>query len=68
MWNKNSNPDLKINTLDWKDISLEYGKSFLKIKVPPYCDILKMTSVPPLENPGKKIEKAQAFPRKTSLL
>ena len=62
MWSKKSNPDLEINTLDWKDISLEYGKSLLKIKVPPYCDTLKMGSVPALKNPREKIENALSNP------
>jgi nickel-dependent lactate racemase len=62
MWSKKSNPDLGINSLDWKDISLEYGKNLLKIKVPSYCDILKMGYVPPLENPREKIENALSNP------
>jgi nickel-dependent lactate racemase len=62
MWRRKSNPDLKINVLDWKDISLEYGKDLLKIKVPPYGDILKMTSVPALKNPREKIENALSKP------
>jgi len=62
MWSKKSSPDLKINSLDWKDISLEYGKSLLKIKVPPYCNILKMGYVPAWENPREKIENALSNP------
>ena len=62
MWSKKGNPDLKINTLDWEDINLEYGRDLLKIKVPPYCDILKMGYVPALENPREKIEKALSNP------
>ena len=62
MWSKKSNPDLEINTLDWKDISLEYGRNLLKIKVPPYCDTLKMGSVPALKNPREKIENALSNP------
>ncbi len=62
MWSKKSSPDLKINSLDWKDISLEYGKDLLQIKVPSYCDILKMGSVPALKNPREKIENALSNP------
>jgi len=62
MCSKKSSPDLEINTLDWKDISLEYGRDHLKIKVPPYCDILKMGYVPALENPREKIEDALSNP------
>lgn len=65
MWNRKSNLDCEINTLDWKDANLEHGRSFLKIKVPPYCDILKMGYVPTLENPGEKIEKALSNPIKS---
>jgi len=43
---------------NWKDISLEYGKNLLKIRVSPYCDILKMASILALENPREKIKNA----------
>lgn len=62
MWSKKNSPGLEINTLDWKVISLEYGKSFLKIKVPSYCDILKMGWVPAWENPREKIKNALSNP------
>ena len=62
MWSKKNNPDLEINSLDWKDISLEYGKDLLQIKVPSYCDILKMGSVPALKNPREKIENTLSDP------
>jgi len=34
-----------MNTSGWKNINLEYGKDFLEIRVPSWCDILKMGSV-----------------------
>jgi len=47
-----------MDTSNWKNVTLEYGKSLLKIKVPSYCDILKMSYVPALKDPKDKIENA----------
>ena len=51
-----------MNTSRWKQIQLEYGKDFLQIKVPPWCDILKMEYVAALENPEQQIENALSNP------
>jgi len=47
-----------MDTSNWKDINLGYGKRFLRIKVPPYCDILKMKYVPTLKDAREKVENA----------
>jgi len=62
MSSKESNSDLQMNTWGWKDVSLEDGRDFLQIRVPPYCDILKMKQVPALENPEQEIENALSRP------
>lgn len=54
--------NIKINTADWRTVKLEYGKGHLNIKVPPYCDILRMSYVPPVQSPGRKIEEALSNP------
>ena len=51
-----------MNTSDWKNINLKYGKDFLQIKVPPWCDILKMEYIPALKNPREQIENALSNP------
>jgi len=51
-----------MNTSGWKNINLEYGKDFLQIKVPPWCDILKMGYIPALKNPREQIENALSNP------
>lgn len=51
-----------MDTSNWKDINLGYGKRFLKIKVPPYCDILKMKYVPTLKDAREKVENALSNP------
>ena len=51
-----------MNTSGWKNINLKYGKDFLQIKVPPWCDILKMEYIPALKNPREQIENALSNP------
>ena len=51
-----------MDTSSWKQISLEYSESSLKVKVPPYCDVLHMDHVPALENPKREIENALSNP------
>jgi nickel-dependent lactate racemase len=62
MSSKKIDPHPQIGTLGWKDVRLEYGKDLLQIKVPPYCDILKMKGSPALENPRQEIENALSSP------
>jgi len=51
-----------MNTSGWKNINLEYGKDFLEIRVPSWCDILKMGYIPALKNPEEQIENALSNP------
>jgi nickel-dependent lactate racemase len=51
-------PIKKIDTRDWKKVSVEFGRNFLEIFVPPYCVELGMKDVPVLPDPQKAIEEA----------
>jgi len=51
-----------MNTSDWKNINLEYGKDILEIRVPSWCDILKMGYIPALKKPEEQIENALSNP------
>jgi nickel-dependent lactate racemase len=51
-------PIKKIDTRDWKKVSVEFGRNFLEIFVPPYCVELGMKDVPVLQDPQKAIEEA----------
>jgi len=51
-----------LNKSGWKNINLKYGKDFLQIKVPSWCDILKMGKYLSLENPEQQIENALSNP------
>lgn len=52
----------KMDISRWKQIELEYGEDFLRVKVPSWCDILKMGYIPGLENPEQQIENALSNP------
>jgi len=52
----------KMDTSKWKQIELEYGKDFLQVRIPSWCDILKMGYIPVLENPEEQIENALSNP------
>lgn len=62
MSSKKACSHLQMDTRGWKDVRLEHGMGFLQIKVPPYCDILKMRRSPALENPKQEIENALSRP------
>lgn len=47
---------------DWKDIEIEYGESYVNVKVPSYCEILKIKDAPILTDPEDKIEEALSNP------
>ena len=52
------NPEIRrtlkeMNTNDWKEIPVEYGREILAIRVPPNCDILTMKEIPVLPDPGR---------------
>ena len=52
----------KIDTKDWKKISVEFGQNVLEIAVPPNCVELSMKTVSPLTDPRAQIEKALSNP------
>ena len=52
----------KINTTDWKKISLEFGRNALEILVPPSCVELTMRHTQVLPDPQNAIEKALSNP------
>jgi len=52
----------KIDTKDWKKISVEFGQNVLEIGVPPNCVELSMKAVSPLTDPGAEIERALSNP------
>ncbi|MDD4363834.1 MAG: lactate racemase domain-containing protein [Atribacterota bacterium] len=45
-----------IDTSNWKKIDIEYFDDFLKVEVPPNCDILQLQPTSPLREPKKDIE------------
>jgi len=51
-----------MNIKDWKNIDVEYGEESFQVKVPPYCQILSMGKIVPLEDPESKIEEALSHP------
>ncbi len=48
----------KIDTKDWKKVSVEFGRNAVEISVPPSCVELTMKDVPILEDPQKAIEES----------
>jgi len=52
----------KIDTKDWKKISVEFGRNALEVLVPPNCVELSMKGVPVLSDPYEAIEKALLNP------
>jgi nickel-dependent lactate racemase len=48
----------KIDTKDWKRVSVEFGRDVLEVLVPPNCTELSMKEVPFLLDPKVAIEKA----------
>jgi hypothetical protein len=48
----------KIDTKDWKKVSVEFGRDVLEVLVPPDCVELSMKEVPPLSDPRAALEKA----------
>jgi nickel-dependent lactate racemase len=52
----------KIDTKDWKKISVEFGRNILEILVPPNCVELGMKEVPALTEPEKAIQEAFSNP------
>ena len=52
----------KIDTKDWKKVSVEFGRDALEVLVPPNCVELSMKGVPVLSDPNEAIEKALLNP------
>src|SRR4030043_1244701 len=52
----------KIDTKDWKKVSVEFGRNILEISVPANCAELSMKEVPILPNPQEAIEEAFVNP------
>jgi len=51
-----------IETADWKEIPLEYGREILNIRVPGRCEILTMKEIPILSDPKAAVEAALSRP------
>ena len=52
----------KVDTKDWKKVSVEFGRDALEISVPPDCVELGMKDVPVLPDPRAAIQKAFSDP------
>ena len=52
----------EIDTADWKEIAVEYGREILAVRVPPNCDILSMKEIPFLADPRAAFEEALSHP------
>ncbi|NWF94388.1 MAG: nickel-dependent lactate racemase [Syntrophaceae bacterium] len=52
----------KIDTKEWKKVSVEFGRSAIEVLVPPNCVELTMGDVPVLPDPQKAIEEAFSNP------
>jgi len=52
----------QVETRDWKEIPMEYGREILTIRVPPRCEILTMKEIPALADPGAAFEEALSRP------
>lgn len=57
-----------MDTLNWKSVNVENGRYFLKIQVPPDCDVLKMSYVSSVKDPERNIEDALSHPIGSSRL
>lgn len=62
MFGKKNSSCFGMDTLGWKDVRLEHGKDFLMVRIPSYCDILKMRGAAALANPKQEIENALSKP------
>ncbi len=52
----------EIDTADWKEIAVEYGRENLRVRVPPNCTILSMKEIPFIADPRKAVEEALSHP------
>ena len=51
-----------IDTTDWKEIAMEYGRYCLTVHVPSDCAILTMREIPVIASPGNAYEAAMDHP------
>jgi lactate racemase len=51
-----------IETADWKEIPVEYGREILNVRVPQNCTILTMKEIPILSDPRVAFEEALSRP------
>jgi nickel-dependent lactate racemase len=51
-----------LNRTDWKSVEFEYGDNTLHVRVPSWCETLKMKHLPALVNPKKNIEDSLSNP------
>ncbi len=52
----------EIDTTGWKEITVEYGREILPVRVPADCDILSMKEIPILDDPRAAFEDALSHP------
>jgi nickel-dependent lactate racemase len=52
----------EIDTSDWREIAVEYGREILMIHVPPLCDTLTMKEIPTISDPRAAFEEALSQP------
>jgi len=52
----------EIDTTNWKEIAVEYGREILPVRVPADCDILSMKAIPILADPRAAFEEALSHP------
>jgi lactate racemase len=52
----------EIDTTDWREIPVDYGRRRFDVRVPPGCDILTMKEIAVLPNPRAAYEKALSHP------
>ncbi|UCB44567.1 MAG: DUF2088 domain-containing protein [Spirochaetota bacterium] len=51
-----------MNKAKWKSLEIEFGDGTCPVRVPQWCDILKMKHLPALEDPRKHIEDSLSNP------
>jgi hypothetical protein len=57
-----------VDTTDWREIPVDYGRYRLDVRVPPHCVILGMKEVPLISDPKAAYEEALSQYRDTILV
>ena len=52
----------QIDTADWTEITIEYGRENLRVRVPPNCTTLSMKEIPFIADTRKAVEEALSRP------